>query len=75
MCKGIGIEFCWVPSHCDLYWNEIPDKLATQGALQNMSETSYNNLPLSSPEIASVLEKTVYKELEKSKSAIPSCSR
>ena len=65
MFKGIGIEFCWVPSHCDLYWNEISDKLAKQGALQNVSETSYNNLSLSFPEIASILEKTVYKELEK----------
>ena len=22
MYKGIGIEFCWVASHCGLYWNE-----------------------------------------------------
>ena len=34
-----------------------------------------NNLLLSSHEIASMLEKTVYKELEKSKSALRSCSR
>ena len=34
-----------------------------------------NNLLLSSHEITSVLEKTVYKELGKRKSAIPSCSR
>ena len=26
MYKGIGIEFCWVLSHCGLYWNEILDK-------------------------------------------------
>ena len=30
MPRGIGIEFCWVPSHCDLYWNEISDKLANK---------------------------------------------
>ena len=30
-----------------------------------MSEKSYNNLRLSSHEITSILEKTVYKELEK----------
>ena len=41
MYRGIGIEFCWVPSHCGLYWNEISDKLAKQGAMKNMCETSY----------------------------------
>ena len=39
--------------------------LAKQGAKKNMSEISYNNLLLSSHEIAPVLEKTKYKELEK----------
>ena len=44
MYTGIGIEvfffFCWggVPSHCGLYWNEISDKLAKQGAMKNMSD-------------------------------------
>ena len=55
MYKGIGIEFCWVPS----YWNEISDKLAKQGAMKNMSEISSNNLLLSSHEINSLLTKTV----------------
>jgi len=36
MYKGIGIEFCWVPSHFGLYWNEISDKLAKQGAMKNI---------------------------------------
>ena len=74
MYKGIGIEFCWVPSHCGLYWHEIPDKLAKQGAMKNISETSSNNI-LSSHEINSLLKKTEYKHIEKSKFAIPSCSR
>ena len=47
MYKGIGIEFCWVPSHCGLYWNEISDKLAKQGAVKNMSAVSSHNLLLS----------------------------
>ena len=59
--RGIGIEFCWVPSHCGLYWNEISGKLAKQGAMKNMYETSYNNLLLLSHEIISILEKNVYK--------------
>ena len=64
-----------VPSHCGLYWNEVSDKLAKQGAMKNMSETSYSNLLLSSHDIISILEKNVYKQIEKSKFAIPSCSR
>ena len=40
-----------------------------------MSETSCNNLLLSSHEIISILEKNVYKQTEKSKLAIPSCLR
>ena len=75
MYKGIGIEFCWVPSHCGLYWNEISDKLAKQGATKNMSEISSNNLLLSSHEFNSLLKKTVYKQIEKSKFAKRSCSR
>ena len=63
MSRGIGIEFCWIPSHCGLYWNEISDKLAQQGAMKNMSEISYNNLLLLLRDITSILEKTVYKEL------------
>ena len=43
--------------------------------MKNMSETSYSNLLLSSHEIISMLEKNVYKQIEKSKFAIPSCSR
>ena len=51
MSRGIEIEFCWVPSYCGHYWNEISDKLANQGAKKNMSEISNNNLLLSSDEI------------------------
>ena len=42
--RGIGVEFCWVPSHCGLYWNKISDKLAKQGAKKNMSTIACNNL-------------------------------
>ena len=64
MYKGTGVELCWVLSHCGLYWNEISDKLAKQGAMKNMSEISSNNLLLSSHEINSLLKKTVYKQIE-----------
>ena len=65
MYRGIGTEFCWVPSHCGLYWNEISDKLAKEGAMKNTSETSYINLLLPSYEIISILEKYVNKQTEK----------
>ena len=65
MYRGIGIEFCWVPSHCGLCWNDVSHKLARQDAMKNMSETSYSNLLLSSHEIISILEKNVYKQIEK----------
>ena len=66
MYKVTGTEFCWVQSHYGLYWNEISDKLAKQGAMKNMSEISSSNLLLSSHEINSLLKKTVYKQIEKS---------
>ena len=75
MSRGIGIELCWVPSYCGLYWNKISDKFAKQGAMKNTSEVSYNNLQLSYHETASVLEKAVHQELQKIKSVIPSRSR
>ena len=64
-----------MPSHCGLYRKEISDKLVKQGAMKNMYQTSYNNLLLSSHEIISVLEKNVYKQIEKSKFVIHSCLR
>ena len=64
---------CKIHSHQRLNWNEVSDKLAKQGAMKNMSETSYSNLLLSSYEIISILEKNVYKQTEKSRFAIPSC--
>ena len=64
MSRGTGIGFCWIPSHC-----------GNKGEMKKMSEISYSNLLLSSHEINSLLKKTVYKQIQKSKSAIPSCSR
>ena len=63
-------DFFWgggggVQSHCGLYWNEVSDKLAKQGAMKDMSETPYNDLLLSSREVTSILEKIVYKQTEK----------
>ena len=73
MSRGIGIVLLGTISLC--FWNEISDKLAKQDTIKNMSQIWYNNLLLSSHEIALILEKTLDKEHEKSKSAISSCSR
>ena len=71
--RSIRIEFCWIPSHCGFYWNELSDELAKQGAVKKIV-ISYNNLLLSSHKFASILENTLYKEFEgrKSKYVIPS---
>ena len=68
--KGIGVKFCWVPSHCGFYWNEISDKLAKQGATKNMSAISCTN-----HEMYSILEKAMYKGVDRNKPAIFSCTR
>ena len=60
------VSFIGVPSHCGLYWNEISDQLAKQSKINIfILKTSYSNLLLSSHEIISVLEKNVYKQIEK----------
>ena len=56
MSRGVGVVLLGTISLC--LWNEISDKLAKQGTMKNMSEISYNNLLLSSHEIASILEET-----------------
>ena len=43
----IGAEFCSVSSHCGLYWNEMSDKLAKQGAMKSMSAITCTKLLLS----------------------------
>ena len=61
--RGTGIEFCSVPSHCGLHWNEISGRLTKQGAIKNkiknVSQISHNNRLLLFREIYSRPEKTV----------------
>ena len=64
MSRSIGFEFCRVPYLCGLYWNEMSTNLAKQGAIKKKTCLKYSNLLLSSHVTASILEKTVYKELE-----------
>ena len=74
--KGIVLDFCWVPSHYGLYWNESVDSLAKQGASGRHSELTSCNLKLSASEINSILtnfvcsnfQKTPFKSLSSSRS-------
>jgi ribonuclease HI len=57
---GIGIDFCWVPSHCGIFGNEIADRLAKQGAMKNVNEIENNNLKMSYHEHISLIERNIY---------------
>ena len=67
MYRGIGIEFCWVPSHCGHYWNEISQKVAKQGATKKMSEISSSNLYSRHMRLLKYLRRLRIKQIEKSK--------
>ena len=73
--KSIGINFCWVPSHCGFYWNEVADNLAKQGALRSEKSICFSTLHLSSSEINSLLTKNAFVEFQNNKNSILSCPR
>jgi ribonuclease HI len=54
--SGIGVTFCWVPSHCGIIGNEICDRLAKAGALNCFNSIAVPNLILSSREIISMFD-------------------
>ena len=43
MSRGIGVEFCWVPSHCGFYWTEI-DKLTKEMAMKYILCLKYHTI-------------------------------
>ena len=74
--KGTGLTFCWIPSHCGLYWNEEVDRLAKNGALKKdfyVDTTTY--MFLNANEINTALTKKVNKDLITNKADLPSCTR
>ena len=57
--RGSDITFCWIPSHCGLYYNEKVDKAAKKGASDNLG-VHYLDIAMSKHEYNSLL-KTVLK--------------
>ena len=59
--NGIRIDFCWIPSHCGLYWNEVVDIVAKNGASEK-NEVIHNLNP-SGREIITLLVQSFYKKI------------
>jgi len=73
--KGIIVDFCWVPSHCGLHWNNVADRLAKQGAKESFHAVSTDNIDLSCHELFSLLEKSFCKGKDKNHINIIQCPR
>ena len=58
------ITFCWVPSHCNIYWNEKVDILAKKGA-SNENAVKVDNLNLNFSELKSKIKSKLNPKLEK----------
>ena len=53
--RGSKITFCWIPSHCNIYSNEVADSAARYGALEGEDATKLN-CPLSYKECCSIID-------------------
>jgi ribonuclease HI len=73
--KGTGITFCWVPSHCGFYWNEISDELAKKGALNIDTQFVISDVTPSHHEIITNIQRLFYKEYDLVKNSIISAPR
>ena len=57
--KGIGITFCWIPSHFGLTFNEWADSAAERGVISNMQSTILDAL-LSSKKRRNIIENDMW---------------
>ena len=73
--KGVLVNFCWVPSHCNLYWNNVADTLAKRGASGKSVSAKARSIDLSCHEMITSIEKSFYKEKGKSNLSILPCPR
>ena len=73
--KNILVNFCWIPSHCGLYWNEVCDRLAKEGAKAYLENSAFTCMPLSCHELISVLEASFYKDNKNCRQMYTMCPR
>ena len=58
--KGTSIDFSWIPSHCGIKGNEMADRAARKGAKRSDRFLDLN-IPKSSDDYYTILEKTAWK--------------
>ena len=63
-CKGTDITFCWVPSHCNIFGNELADSSAKKGAQKENVSVNLNIL-MSLHEAFCALKREAWHRLEK----------
>ena len=73
--KNVLVNFCWVPSHCGLYWNEVSDRLAKEGAIGLSKNVIKIDLHLSCHELLTSLDFAFNRKYEKTQTIISSCPR
>ena len=62
--KAISVTFMWIPSHTGLYWNEVVDKLAKNGANNTIDTKIIHNVNHSKNEIKSIMKRTAKSHLK-----------
>jgi ribonuclease HI len=73
--RGSEITFCWIPSHCNIFYNDVADRLAKCGASNNIEANLISNTKLAKYEIISILENAVRNKFFDKKSKLYSCNR
>ena len=59
--KGTDVTFCWVPSHCGLFYNDKADIAAKQGS-KKLPFVTELQVPFSIHECYSIITKTAWKK-------------
>jgi hypothetical protein len=57
--KGSEITFCWITSHCNIFYKDVADRVAKCGASNSIEGNLISNTKLAKYEIISVLENAV----------------
>ena len=73
MCKGTDITFCWIPSHCGIFGNELADRCAKMGARNEVCVTSLN-IPYTLKEGYHMLNNIAWNNFRNTAKAAASCS-